>query len=95
MYNFPTTGTGFSTSGLEGKTCSLTSSHSTCFIGEYRGLTSSHMNTIELTESTRVSGFQLYHMYAIPTLFRDPGMQKHLRKLLGFGLKLNGNSTKL
>ena len=41
----------------------------------------SYMNTIGLIESTRVSAFQWYHIYADPTLFRDPGVQKHHFKL--------------
>lgn len=40
------------------------------------GLTSSHMNTIRLTEATGVSTFSSYPIYAIPKLFRDYSMQE-------------------
>ena len=44
---------------------------------EIWALTSSHMNLIGLIESTVVSAFMSYGIYAFPVRVRDPSMQKH------------------
>ena len=45
------------------------------------GLTSSHMNTIGLIESTRVSAFQSYRICDIPKLLNDSSVQRYSNRI--------------